>query len=130
MFTNFPRLWVIIITIVTQIIWFVWYWPLFGKLYQKENGFTEKDMQWWGMATLMVWEIIATFVLFCWLALLLQYVGIDHKREIGCIYFLGVLSTHWSTVIWWKGKTWKSWAMWAGKVLVSIIVALLLYGLW
>jgi len=82
-----------------------------------------------GMAKLMVWEIASRLVFFLGLGLLLQFVGIDHKRTVGILYFAAVLSTEWSAVIWSNGNTWRLWSMRAGKVLIDLLIALLLYGL-
>lgn len=128
-FVGFDRVWLVVSVIVAQIVWAIWYGPLFSKWFMKENGFTEESMKWWAsMWVLMPLEIISTVVFFLWLWLLLQYVWVDHKREIWFLYFLWVLTTKWSDVIRGMNKTRRTWFMAAGKVAIAMVISLFLYA--
>ncbi|MFA7284504.1 MAG: DUF1761 family protein [Candidatus Absconditabacterales bacterium] len=131
LFIGFHWWWLLASVVIVQIVGAIWYGPLFSKVYGKELKLTKADMDAGqkGMAKLMVWEIASRLVFFLGLGLLLQFVGIDHKRTVGILYFAAVLSTEWSAVIWSNGNTWRLWSMRAGKVLIDLLIALLLYGL-
>lgn len=130
-FADFPWLWLVVVTILAQVVGFVWYGPLFSKTYQKELKVTDAQAKAGqkGMAGLMLREILSRLVFFFWLRLLLQYVGMDHKREIGFLYFWAVVSTERSAVLWSNGLTWRMFAMRACKVLIDLAIALYLYGM-
>ena len=130
-FAGFPWLWLVAVIIIAQIIWFIWYGPLFSRAYQKElkvsNAQAKAAEK--GMMGLMIREILSRLVFFVGLWLLLQYVGMDHKWEIGFLYFLAVLATERSAVLWSNGLTRRMFAMRAGNVLIALALALWLYGM-
>ncbi len=129
LFVWFPWLWLIVVTIVAQVVGAIWYGPLFSKAYGKEWGFTEKDMKAGkeSMAGLMIREVLSRLVFFLGLWLLLQYVGVDHRWTVGALYFLAALSTDRSSVIWSKGHTWRLRAMRSAKIAIDLVIALCLY---
>lgn len=130
-FAGFHWWWLVALVIIAQIVGFIWYGPLFSNAYQKELKVKKADMEAGkkGMGTMMVREILSRLIYFLGLWLLLQYVGADHKWEIGFLYFWAVVATEWSAVIWSNGLTWRMFAMRAGKVLIDTVIALCLYGM-
>lgn len=119
---------VIASVVLAQVFGFIWYGPIFGKLYRKENGISEEGAK-AGIAMMpmmMVRETVTRLIYFIGLWLLLGFVGLDHKWTVGFLYFHAVLSTEWSGTIWSKEsrklcliKTWNK--------AIATLIALWLY---
>lgn len=85
LFVGYPRLWWVVVAIISQVVGAFWYGPLFGKTFMKENDRTEADMkdpQMKPMRMMIFQEFISRLVFFLGLALLVRFVGVDQKREV------------------------------------------------
>jgi NADH:ubiquinone oxidoreductase subunit 5 (subunit L)/multisubunit Na+/H+ antiporter MnhA subunit len=45
LFTAYPRLWLLIVSIIAQAIGAFWFGPLFGKTFMKEENWSEEDVK-------------------------------------------------------------------------------------
>lgn len=118
------------VTIISQIVGMIWYGPLFSSLYMKEFGKTLADREQWmkDMPKSMLLEVLSRLVYFVGLGILLNYTAQLTVSTVGCLYFLAVVSTERSAVIW-SDHSWRLWAMRAGKVLIDTVIALWLYNI-
>lgn len=129
---QYPWLRMILVTIVSQIIWFCRYsQALFGKAYGKAIGMKQSDMELGntkGMVWLLIVETITRLLYFFALWLLLQYVWVDHKRLIGVLYFVGVITTIITSTIWSGHRSSLIFITW-WKLAIDLLIALALYWL-
>lgn len=113
----------------------IWYGPLFGKIWMKWSGFTEKDMkeaQKQGMAWRYLLNFVSALVMACVLAHFLYYTNAIEVRD-GVIaaawLWLGFIATVSLGSVLWENKPFKLYALNNAYSLLSLIVmsAILVY---
>jgi hypothetical protein len=105
---------VIVATVVSFVLGWIWYGPLFGKAWLKGSGMNEKEakkMHKEGMGGKMVWNIIGTLVTAYVLANVIGWAGISGiGNAIWLAVWLGVGFLGATTLlgdILWKGRPWS-----------------------
>lgn len=72
---------ILVAALSTLLVGFVWYGPLFGKAWMKENGFTEEDLKQGSMVKIFG----LTFVFSIFLAMIMQILCIHQFGPLGMI---------------------------------------------
>ena len=75
MFAGLNWLAILVSTIVSMILGFLWYGPLFGKAWMKEVRIKEEDIDKKDAMKSMVISIVGSFISFIGLAIILKWVG-------------------------------------------------------
>ena len=131
LFIDFPWMWVIVATVFSQASGALWYSKtLFGEAYGKAIGMSmweKENKPPKNMSTLLLVETISRFVFFGALWLLLQYIWADHRRTIGILYFMAVITTIVTSVTWSSHRPSLVCITW-WKLLLDLLVGLLIYG--
>ncbi|MBS3099244.1 DUF1761 domain-containing protein [Candidatus Pacearchaeota archaeon] len=85
---------IIVATIVSFIFGWLWYGPLFGKIWVKSSGMSEKEMKQKkkeGMGKVLLWHFIGDLVMVYVLAMLIGWIGINEFGEVAMLgIYLGV----------------------------------------
>jgi hypothetical protein len=102
---------------------------LFSKPLQKEMKMKDMDpaKAKEAMPRLMIMEILTRICYFIGLGIILTYTGQMDIWTVAFFYFLAVLTTEFSAVIW-SENSWRLWAMRAGKIAVDTVIAVMLYS--
>lgn len=128
--SSLSRKWLICVVILSQIIGSVWYMFLFSKAYQQELKAKPMDPEQAKamMPKLMLLETLSRLLYFIGLGIIVTYTGQMDIWTVAFYYFLAVLTTEWSGVIWSENSR-KLWAMRAGKIAVDTVIAVWLYAI-
>jgi hypothetical protein len=102
---------------------------LFSKSFQKEMKIKETDPEQAKamMPKLMLMETLTRLLYFVGLGVILTYTGQMNIWTVAFYYFLAVLTTEFSAVIWSENSR-KLWAMRAGKIAIDTVLAVWLYN--
>ena len=131
---------VIASAILMMIIGYVWYGPLFGKLWAALSGLPEGAMSnsksrevrisyvIMAIASLLMSFILAHAIIFA--ETYMQLTGFIAGMLVGVMNWLGfVVPVSIGTVLW-ERKPWKLWSINAGYYLVALVVSGAILGLW
>lgn len=120
----------ILVVLISQIVGFIWYSFLFGKAYPQEMKMKETDPEQAKamMPKLMLMETLTRLLYFIGLGIIVTYTGQMDIWTVAFYYFLAVLTTEWSGVIW-SDHSRKLRAMRAGKIAVDTVIAVWLYAI-
>jgi Protein of unknown function (DUF1761) len=131
---------VLVSAFVPMAIGFVWYGPLFGKLWMRLTGVTE-DTAREAMAKGMVWVMCFQFVGALLLSFVMAHTMIfasAYTQTTG--YSAGLMNAFWSWLgfivpvtmgpFLWEGKSWKLWALNAGYYLVAMLIMGVILSVW
>lgn len=93
-FSDINFLAVLVATVLSFGVGFLWYGPLFGKRWQKEVGLTDEEMQNANMARIFGVAFIFTFVMALVLAMMLSTgAGWDQGMKLGATVGIGFVAT-------------------------------------
>ena len=127
---------VLVATIVSMMIGFAWYGPLFGKKWMKAVGITKEDLEKErkkGMAKQYLTNFVSAFITAYALAIVINSIGVTSLLGgafIGFWMWLGfVVTVTFQTVIWEK-RSKESFKINTGFNLVAFIVMGALLALW
>jgi len=130
---------VFVVALINMIIGFIWYGPLFGKLWKELMGFTEETMKEMKMSPIgaMIGGFIGAFIM----AYILKHFVVSSGAfwNVGGA-FAGVTVAFW---IWfgfiapvtagsflWEGKPFKIWVLNSSYWLVTLIFMGAILGIW
>jgi len=132
---------ILVAVVVNFILGFIWYTPLFGKVWGKEMGFDpnekpEKSVMFRGMAFMIIGNFLCAWVLAHNIAAWQFVPGIDEMGDVTSalntavftwlgFYFPGELG---ATV--WEKKSWKLFAINTGYHLASLLVVASILTFW
>jgi hypothetical protein len=131
------NIWMVLVaTLVSFVIGWIWFGPLFGKKWMKDMAFSEAEMAKMkakGMMTPMILQLIAFFVMtlvFVSLASALNLVGFS---ALGCLAFWLWLGFEVPMIIGmnlWGGKPWSTFWISSAQNIVTLLVTALIYSYW
>lgn len=127
---------VLVAAIVSMVIGFVWYGPLFGKTWMKLSGHTPKDMEKAkkkGMGKSYALMIVSTLVMSYVLAHFVDYAGAVTAWGgvvAGVWIWLGFIATVTLGKVLWEGKPWSLWVLDNAHYLVSLAVMGAILAVW
>jgi len=127
---------VLIAGIAPMIVGFLWYGPLFGKLWMSLIGFSEERLnelkkrgmgRYYGIA--FVAALLTAFVL-AWLGKIGDANTLLHWFQIAFWVWLGFVVTTMVDSVLWEGKSWKLYLLNISQKFVSIFVMAIIFALW
>ncbi|HLD02949.1 MAG TPA: DUF1761 domain-containing protein [Candidatus Nanoarchaeia archaeon] len=127
---------VLVATIAAQVIGFLWYGPLFGKLWIKLSGFTDLDMakaREKGMAKSYILNFIASLVTAYVLAHFVDYVGaasFGTALQLAFWLWLGFIVPVMLGIVIWEGKPARLYILNIVHYLISLVVMSVILALW
>jgi hypothetical protein len=130
---------VLVAAIVTMVLGYIWFGPLFGKLWMRLNGFTMETMsaQKGKMAQMYIIMFIGALVTAYVLAgvhifasAYLNIGGIDSGILAGFMSWLGFTAPVTVNYTLTTQKSWKLWAVNSGYYLVSFVVMGIILAVW
>jgi len=128
---------IIVATFASFVIGFLWFGPLFGKVWAKEMGFGKKEMnaaKKKGMGKIMLVNFVGTLVTAYVLAVLIGMLGVSTLIDgvkLGFWIWLGFFAA--ATLLngmLWEGKSFKLYIINAAFWLVSIKVMASIIAVW
>lgn len=130
---------VIVATISSMVIGFVWYGPLFGKQWMALMGIASKSMdagkkgmgKRYGLMTLG--SLVMSFVLAHSLVFASTYLKLDGLMaglDAGFWNWLGFIAPVTLGSVLWENKSWKLWVLNNGYQLVTLLVMGCILALW
>lgn len=126
-------------TIAAQVIGFTWYGPLFGKLWMKLSGMSEKQIAdakkkgMKGMKSTFAISILGSFVMAFVLAHFVDYVEattVSGALQLAFWLWLGFIATVALGSVLWEGKSWKLYALNVAYYLVTLSVMASILAVW
>ena len=126
---------VLVATIAAMVLGFLWYGPLFGKVWIKLMGFDKKKMDKnmkKEMKKAYMILVITTLVTSYVLAHFVKYLGttVSDAMQTAFWIWLGFMATTQIGVVLWEGKPWKLYFINAAHYLVSLSVMAIIFALW
>ena len=132
---------VIVCTIVSIILGFMWFGPLFGKAWMKEMGFSlehTEDSKQKGMGTkqyvlMTLGSFLTAYVLahaFAFASFATNTHGVLAGVSAGFWNWLGFIAPVTVGVVLWEGKSWKLWFIQGGYYLASLVIQGIILALW
>ena len=127
---------IIVAVIASIVIGFLWYGPVFGKLWMNLMGFTKKDIdsaKKKEMGKSYFFMIIGTLVTAYVLSMLMDLtgsVGYVAGAILSFWIWIGFVATTTLSSVIWEGKSWKLWFLNNAHTLVSLLVMGLILGAW
>lgn len=122
--------------IVSMIIGYVWYGPLFGKMWAQLQGWSSSDMQMkqsQGMAKSYAMMFIGSLVLATVLGMFARTVGAITLTDgvmVGFWAWVGFALPLLLSSVLWEGKSWKLYALNAGYNVVQFVLLGAIVTLW
>jgi hypothetical protein len=123
---------VLVAGLLSMVIGFIWYGPLFSKPWMKENGFKMEDLKQGpgaGYAIAVFGSLLQAYVL----AHFIDYVGADtivRGLQTGLWIWLGFLATAFAVNYLFAQRTPRLWAIDSGYFLVLLLVQGALLAVW
>ncbi|MEK7569589.1 MAG: DUF1761 domain-containing protein [Patescibacteria group bacterium] len=126
---------VLVAAIVNFVVGWLWYGPLFGKMWKGLMGMTDESMKAMAMKpmTAMFWGFVSSLVLAYVLVhfvVMAGAVGIAGAFSLAFWLWLGFMATQSIGVYLWEGKPFKLFVLCAGYQLVATFLAALVLVLW
>jgi mannitol-specific phosphotransferase system IIBC component len=130
---------VLVAAILSMILGYIWYGPLFGKLWMRLMGFTKESMSEGKskmaktysimfIGTLLMSFTLAHSIVFA--SAYMNSAGVDAGLTAGIWNWLGfVVPVSLGSVLW-DGKPWKLWFINAGYYLVALLMMGVLLAVW
>ncbi|MBI2106195.1 DUF1761 domain-containing protein [Candidatus Woesearchaeota archaeon] len=118
------------------VLGFLWYGPLFGKIWMKLMKFSEKDLEEGkkkGMTKNFIMGFISTLIMVYILAYLMQallYNSISQVIFLAFLTWLGFVGTVTFSSVLWEGKPFKLYILNNMYNLISLIIVGLILRLW
>ena len=128
---------VLVAAIGSIVLGFVWYGPLFGKIWAQLMGFDKKkmdDMKKKGMGTktwilMVIGTLVTTFVLAHFVKYLNAVTAVD-ALELGFWTWIGFFAPVQLGMVLWEGKPWKLYFILVAYHLVNLLVMASILTLW
>ena len=127
---------VIAAVIANQVLGFTWYGPLFGKLWRRLSGISERqaaEQKKKGMGLTFAIAAFGSFVMAFVLAHFVDYVEattISGALSLAFWLWLGFIATILLGSVLWEGKSWKLFALNATYYLVTLSVMASILAVW
>jgi hypothetical protein len=131
---------VLVAAIASMVVGFLWYGPLFGKLWMKLSGKTKESMdeaKKKGMTKAYVLMFVGSLVMAYVLAnalvfasSYLQVSGVSAGLMSGFFNWLGFIAPVTLGMVLWEGKSWKLWVLHNGHELISLCIMGVILALW
>ena len=127
---------VLVAALVSIILGFVWYGPLFGKTWMQLSGFTAKDMEKAkkkGMTKTYILMIIGTLVSSYVLAHFVDYLqatDFNGALQAGFWLWLGFIAPVQLGIVLWEGKPWTLYFINVAYYLVNLILMATILAVW
>ncbi len=127
---------VIVSAIAVFIMGFLWHGPLFGKLYMKLAGFTQKDKEKAmkkGMGKSYFLSLISTIITAAILGIFINTtssLGASAGALVGFYAWLGFIAAHTINNVLWRGDKWSLWIFGNVYQLISFLVMGVILGSW
>ncbi len=132
---------VLVAAIVNMALGFVWYGPLFGKLWMSLIGITKekideqksKDGMWKGYLIAFLGSLVMGYVLAHSLVFASSYLGIGGMVAglmAGFWSWLGFIAPVTLGSVLWEGKSWRLWFLINGYYLVSLLIMGSILAVW
>jgi hypothetical protein len=126
--------------VVSMVVGFLWYGPLFGKMWIKGMGWTKADMEKAkkkGMAKqyglMFVGSLVMAYVLAhatVFAAAYTHMMGVPAGLMSGLWNWLGFVAPVTLGSVLWEGKSWKMWALNNGYYLVTLLAMGVVLAVW
>jgi len=118
---------VLLAGVANMVVGFLWYGPLFGKMWKGMMGFTDESIKSMPMKpmTSMVWGLVVSFVMAYVLAYFMGMLGImdlGSAMKLACLIWVGFLATNTIGSYLWEGKPLKLFILNAAQQFVAIHV--------
>ena len=126
---------ILVAAILGMVVGFVWYGPLFGKMWMKLSGFTQEDMQkasGHNMNKTYALAFLSVLVTAWILSLMISEFSLSTSgaMRLGFLVWLGFLVPTLASAVLWEGKKVKLFVLNAAERLVSLLAMSGLLGLW
>ena len=127
---------VLVAAIASMVVGFVWYGPLFGKLWIHLSGMGQKDMakaKAKGMGKSYFITFLGSFVTAYVLAHFLKYVSaatVGDAIQLALWLTIGFIATVALGTVLWENKTWKLYFLKVSHEFVSLSVMAIILALW
>lgn len=127
---------IILATLASIAIGFAWYGPLFGKVWAKEQGWSDSDMNKqkekgmgasYGIMT--VGSLVTSYILAQFTQLAGAVTAID-GASVGFWAWLGFAAPLLLSAVLWEGKSWRLYQINAGYQLVTMVVLGAIVAMW
>ena len=122
--------------VANTIFGFLWYGPIFGKMWMKLNNFTEEEMKGINPGPLYAKSFLATVVTYVVLAMLINAMasmgamGMMEGAKAGFMVWLGFVTTVQFTVYLFSKKSIQSYYLDTAYQLVTFLAAGAILGAW
>lgn len=126
--------------VLSMVLGFLWYGPLFGKPWMKMMGMSKESMKGMKQSEMMkmygiqaVGSLLMAFVLshsLIFAAAYLNESGISAGLQTGFWNWAGFIAPVTLVSVLWEGKPWKLWLLNNGYYLVSLCAMGILLALW
>ena len=121
--------------VASMVLGFLWYGPLFGKVWIKLMNFDKKQMEQMkkkGMGKIYTLMVINTLVVSYILAHFIKYLGTTVPEALQTAFWLwlGFIATVMLGSVLWEGKSWKLYSINAAYWLVNLAVMSAILALW
>ena len=127
---------VILSALASMIIGFLWYGPIFGKMWMSMMGFTSKDMdkaKQKGVGKYYLTALIGSLITAFVLAYFIEYINVEsvlQALQFGFWVWLGFIATVMLGTVLWEGKPVKLYFLNIMYQLVNIEVMAVILTLW
>jgi hypothetical protein len=127
---------VIAATVACQAIGFAWYGPVFGKLWMKLSGITEKQIaekKKKGMCLTFALSALSSLLMAYVLAHFVDYVGattIGGALQLAFWIWLGFIATVALGSVLWEGKSWQLYGLNIAYYIVTLSVMASILAVW
>jgi len=126
---------VLVAAIVSFVVGWLWYGPLFGKMWQGLMGMTPENMQAMKMKpmTAMFWGFVTALVMACVLSRVLFVFGavsVSGALSVAFWVWLGFLATTSLGSYLWEGRPFKLFVLNAAHQFVSVFLMAIVLTLW
>ncbi len=131
--------------VMSMVLGFTWYGPLFGKQYMRMQGMTEADVEQFKKDPAMRSNMMRNYALTFILALVMAF-GLAHSLIFASAYlqvsgvYAGVMAGFWSwlsfvvpvtaNLIFFDKKTWSWWLLVNGYYLIQLVLMGVILALW
>lgn len=126
--------------VVSMVVGFLWYGPLFGKMWIKEMGWSKTDMEKAkkkGMAKqyglMFVGSLVMSYVLAhatIFASAYMHVTGVPAGLMSGLWNWLGFVAPVTLGSVLWEGKSWKLWGLNNGYYLVTLLAMGTVLAVW
>lgn len=124
---------VLVAGVFNMVLGYVWYGPLFGKMWMKDSGMSKSSMNGKGAGPKYVMMYIVSVVLAYFMAWMVQMRGLTSVSDgamAGAMVWLGFVATTQFGGWLWSGKKFGAYLVDTGYYLVSLVVFGVLFVMW